>query len=139
MRALSGLLLLPVLFLAYVGLELGLSSRMNPEGRFADLAGYLTHRPEAERFDSIVIDGTPHVVAYRRDNGLVNSGPAVYIFDSTGKLVDWSGDIGDEKPEFLVRWQVDRWARAKTAMARAEVQRLVEAAATRPATAAAAR
>jgi hypothetical protein len=31
------------------------------------------------------------------------SGPPVYIFDDTGMLVDWSGDIGDDS-NFVRRW-----------------------------------
>lgn len=131
--SLAAWLLLPLLFMGYVGLEIGLSSRVDPSGRFTDLPGYLAYRPGADRFDSVVIAGAPYVVAYRRDNGVVPSGPAVYVFDSTGKLVDWSSDIGDEKPAFLARWEVDRWPTAGTALTRAEVQRQIDAATSRPA------
>jgi len=31
------------------------------------------------------------------------SGPPVYVFDSAGKLLDWSRDSGDD-PTFLQKW-----------------------------------
>lgn len=37
---------------------------------------------------------------------VLQSGPPVFVFDSTGRLVDWTSDSGDA-PSFTARW--DKW------------------------------
>src|SRR5262245_38358579 len=39
----------------------------------------------------------------RAGRSLASSGPAVYVFDRSGRLVDWSGDMGDDS-RFQQKW-----------------------------------
>lgn len=57
------------------------------------------------------------------------SGPAGYVFDADGRLVDWSSDIGDD-PAFDDRWTAQIARGRAPSLTRAEVESL---ATTRPA------
>lgn len=35
----------------------------------------------------------------------LSSGPAVYMQDESGRVVDWTADIGDD-PDFRVKWRL---------------------------------
>jgi hypothetical protein len=60
---------------------------------------------------------------------LLSSGPSACVFDDTGRLVDWSSDIGDD-PRFDEKWSAQRSRRTARMLSRSDVQKR---AATRPA------
>src|SRR5690349_12178007 len=72
--------------------------RSVPTGRVSTLTDYLAWRPSAEQFEAVDVEGQQYVIAYGPAGRafLMASGPAGYVFDSSGKLVDWSPDIGDD-------------------------------------------
>lgn len=76
-----------------------------PHGKFADVTGYLACGRGPNRVLKTEKDGKVFFIAYSpMDCWLaLPSGPAAYVFGPDGRLVDWSGDTGDD-PGFAVRW-----------------------------------
>lgn len=78
--------------------------RVVPSGHAATLTEYLEWQPEATEFVDTTFGGKRHIIAYGPDRASeLASGLPAYVFDETGRLVDWSTDIGDD-PEFDARW-----------------------------------
>lgn len=77
----------------------------NPEGKFTNVREYLAHGRLPARVTKVQRDGNTFFIAYSpMDYRLaVPSGPAAYVFDQTGQMVDWSRDTG-ENPSFATRW-----------------------------------
>jgi hypothetical protein len=99
--------------------------RVNPAGRASNLNEYLAWRPSAEQFAQIDVGGKPHVIAYGPMSSwlLLSSGPSACVFDDTGRLVDWSSDIGDD-PRFDEKWSAQRSRRTARMLSRSEVRQL---------------
>ena len=97
--------------------------RVNPSGRASTLSEYLTWRSAASQFAAIEINGKEHVIAYGPWSSwlLLSSGPSAYVFDETGRLVDWSADIGDVS-RFDDRWYAQRARENGRPMSRVEVE-----------------
>lgn len=77
-----------------------------PEGQFSTAAEYV----ERGRLPSKVTkvksgQQTAYVALGTLDDygWALPSGPPAYVFDSKGKLIDWSGDTGDD-PGFREKW-----------------------------------
>jgi hypothetical protein len=105
--------------------------RVNPTGRISNLNEYLAWRPSADQFAQVHENGKPHVIAYGPMSSwvLLSSGPSACVFDDTGRLVDWSSDIGDD-PQFDQKWSAQHSRGAGRTLSRNAVQKI---AATRPA------
>src|SRR5690349_5783774 len=125
MKRLRGLIIIVVLIGGCLTAEYISHRRVNPTGRASNLNEYL-----AEQFAAGEANGKPHVIAYgSMSSWLLSSGPSAYVFDDTGRLVDWSSDIGDD-PRFDARWGAQQSRSTGGTLSRGEVQRL---AATQPA------
>jgi hypothetical protein len=117
-RAVVPLLVIVVLVAAALTAEWWMRRRAVPPGHVADIVTFLSWKPGVERF-VVVNDGTAeHVIARAPGAGLFPSGPSAYVFDTGGKLVDWSADTGDDRP-FVARWRVDEADRTGKSMGRA--------------------
>ena len=105
--------------------------RVDPTGRASNLNEYLAWRPSADEFAIADVNGKPHVIAYGPMSSwvLLSSGPSACVFDDSGRLVDWSPDIGDD-PQFDDKWGAQRSRGAGRMSSRSELQKL---AAPRPA------
>ncbi len=70
---------------------------VSPEG-VTDLRGFLARYGEIDHAFTIERGTTQYFVATLPvGSGLaLPSGPPAYVFDSEGRLVDWSGDTGDD-------------------------------------------
>ncbi|QDU07718.1 hypothetical protein [Gimesia aquarii] len=74
----------------------------NPEGKFTNVSEYLAQERPPSYITKINKQGTTFFIAYSSmdEVGLaLPSGPAAYVFDETGKLIQWSSDIGED-PQF---------------------------------------
>src|SRR5438093_1112284 len=80
--------------------------RVVPPDHVKSLAAFLEWRPSINEFTVVNVNGSEHVIAYGPWSGilLLPSGPSAYVFDRSGKFVDWSSDIGDDSV-FDNRWQ----------------------------------
>jgi hypothetical protein len=104
--------------------------RADPTGCVFTLSEFLAWRQWAEQFALVDVGGQQHVIAYGPAGRtfLMASGPAAYVFDARGKLVDWSPDIGDDSV-FDNKWGAQRARGPGQTLSRSEV---VTFAATRP-------
>jgi hypothetical protein len=130
MKRLRGLVIFTIFIGGCLATEYVSHRRVDPTGRVSNLSEYLAWRPAAEQFAAVDINGKRHVIAYGPMSSwlLLSSGPSAYVFDETGRLVDWSSDIGDD-PEFDERWSAQRSRHPGRAVSRGDVQRF---AATQP-------
>ncbi len=94
-----------------IGIPLGVSEYRwakanSPRGKFSNVGEYLALGRGPSRAGKAARDGETFLIAYGpMDHGFaMPSGPAAYVFDADGVLVDWSGDIGEDM-EFHRRWQ----------------------------------
>jgi hypothetical protein len=131
MKRFRGLIIFTVLIGGCFTTEYISHRRVNPTGRVSTLNEYLAWRPSAEQFAQVDVNGKPHIIAYGPMSSwlLLSSGPSACVFDDTGRLVDWSSDIGDDS-QFDEKWSAQRSRGAGRTLSRSEVQKL---AATRPA------
>src|SRR5436190_17451546 len=99
MKRLRGLIIVAVLIGGCVAAEYISHRLANPSGHVSTLREYLAWRPSAEQFAAVDVNGKAYVIAYGGPTSswlLLSSGPSAYVFDDTGRLVDWSADIGDD-------------------------------------------
>lgn len=80
-----------------------------PEGKFSDASSYLTHGRLPSRVSKIIKEGKTFYVTFSPlsiDDNIwlaLPSGSAAYVFDETGKMVQWSSDVGDDS-QFQRQW-----------------------------------
>lgn len=98
----SLVLMLPLI--AWVGCEVYHAKTSSAAG----LAGYSEYRaklPEPRSARMLKKGESDYVAYYGPVTTLAMvSGPPVYVFDLSGKLVDWSRDMGDD-PRFAEEWK----------------------------------
>lgn len=77
----------------------------SPDGRFSNVTEYLNHGRTPARVVRVDLDDQSYVVAFSPQDSLLAfpSGPAAYVFDERGQLVDWCSDTG-ENPVFQRQW-----------------------------------
>lgn len=77
----------------------------NPSGKFSTVDEYLAQARQPSSVGKANKGGATYYVAYSpMDSWLaVPSGPAAYVFDETGQLVDWTSDTGDDAT-FRATW-----------------------------------
>mgnify|MGYP001552173015 CR=1 FL=1 len=131
MKRFRGLIIFAVLIGGCLTSEYVSHRRVDPAGRVTNLTAYLAWRPSAEHFAQVDIHGKPHVIAYGPMSSwvLLSSGPSACVFDDTGRLVDWSADIGDD-PQFDEKWNAQRSRGSGRTLSGDQVRKM---AATRPA------
>lgn len=130
MKRFRGIIIFAVLIGGCLTTEIVSQRRLRPTGRATTLQEYLAWRPSAEQFSAVDVAGNQHVIAYGPMSSwlLLSSGPSAYVFDGSGRLVDWSSDIGDDSA-FDERWSAQRSRGRGGSLSRGEVERI---AATRP-------
>jgi hypothetical protein len=123
MKRIRGLVIFTVLIGGCLTTEYVSHRRVDPTGRVSTLSDYLAWRPAASEFAAVEVNGTQHVIAYGPKSSwlLLSSGPSAYVFDGTGRLVDWSTDIGDDS-EFDDKWNAQRSRGMSGKLSRSEVQ-----------------
>jgi hypothetical protein len=80
----------------------------NPSGKFTNIVEYLAYGRLPAQATIIQKDKKEYIMAYGPlDSWMaVPSGTAVYVFDMSGKLVDWCSDSG-EASRFNEKWKAD--------------------------------
>ena len=99
--------------------------RVNPTGKFTNLREYLAYRPSSDWFETLDGDGKHYVIAYGPMASwlMLSSGSSAYVFDNTGRLVDWSSDVGDDG-NFHARWDSKGLGDQGRSIPRKEVERI---------------
>lgn len=98
-------LVLLILFIGWVSLETRNYRRIAPGENAQHLEEFLKSMPPVESIYSRQSGGTTYleVVGTLPPLPSLPSGPPTYIFDSTGSLIDWTSDYGED-PAFRRRW-----------------------------------
>ena len=80
-----------------------------PGGRFTNARQYLSHGRLPSHVVKAHRNGKTYFVAYGPlDTWLaIPSGPAVYVFDEKGQMVEWSRDIGNDA-KFQSEWSQEQ-------------------------------
>ncbi len=122
-------ILFVVLIGGYVAAEVVAHRRAEPGDRADKLGEFLTWQSTTDDFARLHANGKQHIIAFGPAGRMFPSGPAAYVFDETGSLVDWSNDIGDDS-RFDDKWQAQRAYGGDSTIPRFEVRHWHE---TRPA------
>jgi hypothetical protein len=91
---------------AWVASEVRWSRINSPRGKFDNAQEYIDHGRLPARAFKIQKAGETFFIAMSPMDtsfALTPSGPAAYVFDDTGRMVDWTDDIGDDS-DFKVNW-----------------------------------
>ncbi len=108
-------LVLLILLIGWVSLETWNYRRITPDEIGQNLKEFLTSMPPIEGIYSRQSGGITYleVVGTFPPFPLVVSGPPIYIFDTTGSLVDWTREFGEDRP-FERRWPLGATRRRLT-------------------------
>lgn len=89
--------------------ELRWASVNNPEGKFTNVSEYLAQPRRPSRVTNAEKDGALFFIAYSKmDYWLaVPSGPAAYVFDDSGEMIELSADTGDDA-DFQRKWTLPK-------------------------------
>jgi hypothetical protein len=88
--------------------------RCVPPAGVTDVVSFLNWQPATERFAMLAGGDGQHLMATGRRGGLLPSGPSGYVFDRSGRLVDWSRDIGDDS-RFDDHWKAqESWGKGES-------------------------
>src|SRR5262249_22573073 len=93
--------------------------RTVPPAYVTDIDSFLQWRPGTEQF-AVLTGDNQHLMATGDGGGLLPSGSSAYVFDRSGKLVDWCPDIGDN-PKFDQKWQAQHSLGSGKSVSRAEL------------------
>ena len=100
---LVSLAVLLVLFLAVPGYELWAARGIALAFGVSSLNSFIEWQPGPQRAVVRERDGDRYLIVFGPLTGLLPSGPPAYVFDSSGALVDWARDSGDNG-EFESDW-----------------------------------
>jgi hypothetical protein len=96
------IILIACLVVIYVAAEVLLHRRVVPPPTVDSFATMVEWR--MPRSIEVIEEGdSEYLLATGWGSGVLPSGPSAYVFDRSGKLVDWSGDMGDD-PQFYGKW-----------------------------------
>ena len=93
----------------WIGSEVNYARRINPKGNFNTLQEYLARHPDKTRIYKTEKNGNQYIIAHGKVDALLAfpSSPPAYVFDSSGKLIDWAKDPGDNS-SFQDKWRSDK-------------------------------
>lgn len=97
---------LACLFAVWMYSERKGAQAVRPPAAGTNLLGFLELRPLTNQIRKFVHHGKPFLQVMGKVNWAplaLRSGPPAYIFDETGRFVDWCGDIGDNNV-FVRKW-----------------------------------
>jgi hypothetical protein len=85
--------------------EITAISYYNPEGKFKTYEGAVASGRHFTSIEKIIINGKAYKIATLEYHNIftLRSGPAQYVFDENGNLIDWTWDSGDD-PRFVKKW-----------------------------------
>lgn len=78
--------------------------RITPSADVRSLESFFAWQPGSHRAVLRERGGDEHLVVFGPLTGLAPSGPPAYVFDRSGRLVEWTRDSGDD-PGFKRKWR----------------------------------
>jgi hypothetical protein len=112
-RRLLPVLAIPILLALYIENDLRLYIRVIPPPSVGTLREFLKWHPYDNRFFRHQTSGATFVEVFGSNGSLTSSGVSGYVFDSSGHLIQWTPDVGDDGP-YQARWQEPRTRQAIT-------------------------
>jgi hypothetical protein len=103
MKRFRGLIILAALVVGWLLTERMLYERTVPPRSVTTFAAFARWQPSPRDIEIIQQGGKDYLLALGPGGGLLPSGPSGYVFDRSGRLVDWSSDTGDD-PRFQSKW-----------------------------------
>jgi hypothetical protein len=91
---------------AWIYAENKSANAVRPPKGVTNLVAFLQERPQVNQIRKFVHNGKLHVEVIGKASLsalTLPSGSPAYIFDETGALVDWCGDLGDNS-SFVKKW-----------------------------------
>jgi hypothetical protein len=85
-----------LLVVTWLTAEWLLKRRTVPPRTVNDLASFLQWRESPRRIEVFERVGNEYLIATGPGGAALPSGPSGYVFDRSGRLVDWSSDMGDD-------------------------------------------
>jgi len=98
-----GIIVLVLLVATWLTAEWLLQRRTVPPASVTDFASFVHWRQSPRRIEVVQQGGAEYLITTGPAGGVVPSGPSAYVFDRSGRLVDWSSDMGDD-PRFRDKW-----------------------------------
>lgn len=92
-----------VLIAVWITTERLMYRRTVPPASVTDFSAFNQWQQSPRDIEVIRQGGTDYLLAMGAGGGLLPSGPSGYVFDRSGRLVDWSSNIGDD-PRFRDKW-----------------------------------
>lgn len=90
-------------WVAVLAYDLQARAETEPPAGVKTLDDFLVWQPSPHSGWVHTADGVEHLLVPGPRRGLTASGPPTYVFDRTGRLIDWTSDAGDA-PAFQARW-----------------------------------
>jgi hypothetical protein len=103
MKRFRGIILMVLLIAVWLTAEALMYRRTVPPASVTDFPTFAKWQQSPRDIEVIQQGGTGYLLATGPGGGLLASGPSSYVFDRSGRLVDWSSDIGDD-PRFRDKW-----------------------------------
>jgi len=105
MRRRRSWLVVPLALGAWIGAEFLLERRVVPPPSVRTFDQFLAWRPLTEHFCIHAIRGDDFLEALGSGAGvLLPSGPAGYVFDRSGRMIEWTRDSGDDS-RYQAQWR----------------------------------
>jgi hypothetical protein len=105
-----GIVVAAVAFVFVVVMEIRMRRAVVPPAGVDTFAEFLGWHPEPWGFAMLEVSGVKYLLAYGDSKSvlMMNSGTSAYVFDESGKMVDWTSDSGDDG-RFRDKWNRDRY------------------------------
>ncbi len=103
MKRFRGVIIVVLLLAAWITTEWRLHRRTVPPASVTDFSTFAEWQQSPRHIEVIQQRGSGYLFVMGRNSGLLPSGPSGYVFDRSGRLLDWSLDIGDD-PRFRDKW-----------------------------------
>jgi hypothetical protein len=124
LKALKPILVVALLIGGWVAFERIERSRNTPPATVQTFDDYMKWQTKHRNVQEWQSDGEWYVLMSGPGTGVLPSGSTVYVFDSTGRMVDWTLDGGDDS-RFQKKWYGEgpKWSERLHDITLDEVQR----------------
>jgi hypothetical protein len=103
MKRFRRVIIVALLVVGWVTTERLLRWRTMPPPSVTNFSAFAKWKHTPRDIEVIQQSGADYLLATGTGGGVLPSGPSGYVFDRSGRLVDWSSDIGDD-PRFRDKW-----------------------------------
>jgi hypothetical protein len=103
MKHFHTIIIVVLLLTVWLSTELFLHRQTVPPVSVKDFSTFVMWQKSPRDIEVIHQGDSEYLFVMGRNGGIIPSGPSGYVFDRSGRLLDWSSDIGDD-PRFRNKW-----------------------------------